>query len=121
MSRNAQAPRPMPAVYAHPFTCPSEAWSWGLNGWLARMEGARCRAGLALIPRPCEPGDVVRAAWRLAREGRIAHRELAVLVDYGRVAMRPDPTRPAQAAAAHLYERAMRVLEAVLRAKGIVQ
>lgn len=103
-----------------PFANAEEAWFWSVQATDAKMAGARITAGLGLVPRPCEPGDVVRAVDRLYRQRRLCRDHLLVLVHYGRQALPPDPGRRREERASVLWTEAFNRLAPVLRAKGIV-
>ncbi len=104
-----------------PFGSAEEAWFWSVRAQEARAEGARCGAGLGLVPRPCEPLDVMRAVDRLYRQRRLARDHLHVLVHYGRRSMPPDPDRFREQRASVLWREAFDHIGTVLRDKGIVQ
>lgn len=103
-----------------PFAAADEAWWWAVLAHRARAEGARIAAGRGLVPRPCEPIDVLLAARRLWRRGSLGPRHLTVLARYGEEQLAPDPVRPHQAADAALWLEALHRLDGVLRRKGIV-
>lgn len=103
-----------------PFADAEEAWFWSVQATDAKYAGARITAGLGLVPRPCEPGDIVRAVDRLYRQRRLCRDHLLVLVHYGRRAMRPDPDHRREERASILWTEAFARLAPVLRAKGIV-
>jgi hypothetical protein len=120
-SKEKDAPRmPIPQPAQTPFADPQEAWFWSVQATDAKLAGARIAAGLGLVPRPCEPGDVVRAVDRLYRQRRLERDHLLVLVHYGRRAAAPDPQRTREARASLLWGEAFARLGPVLRAKGIV-
>jgi hypothetical protein len=108
---------PDPAV---PFESVEAAWFWFMQAHAARHEGARVRAGLAAVPRPCEPVDVLRVVDRLYRQRRLIRDHVAVLAHYGRRVMAPDPARRREARAHLLWREALARIEPALRAKGIV-
>lgn len=105
---------------AVPFADPAEAWFWCVQAYQARIDGARLRAGVGLLPRPCEPVDVMRVVDRLYRTRRLLRDHLAVLGHYGRRVLPPDPDRHHEARAHTLWREALDRLGAVLRLKGIV-
>ncbi|HEY0833317.1 MAG TPA: hypothetical protein VGE72_05350 [Azospirillum sp.] len=118
--------RPRPAASAErvggvPFGSPEEAWFWSVQSHDAKAEGARVTAGRGLVPRPCEPGDVLRAVDRLYRQRRLVRDHLHVLVHYGRRLMAPDPDRFREQRACTLWREAFAHLGPLLREKGIVQ
>lgn len=114
-------PRPVQSVPGEPFASAEEAWFWSVECHLARLEGARPVAGLARVPRPCEPLDVIGAALRLKARGELVPAHFQVLVEYGRIALVPDARLPSQAAPARLWQEALDRLTPPLRAKGIVR
>lgn len=118
---NAPLAPPPPPRAEVPFASVEEAWFWFAEAQAARQEGARIRAGLALLPRPCEPLDILRVVDRLYRQRRLLRDHLLVLARHGRRHMAPDPTRRHEARDATLWREALDRLEPVLKAKGIVQ
>ena len=104
-----------------PFDDAEEAWFWSVQAQDARSEGARVVAGLGLVKRPCEPGDVMRAVDRLYRRRLLVRDHLHVLVHYGRRRHAPDPERHREQRAHGLWREAFERLVPVLRDKGIVQ
>ena len=120
MRRRKFVPRPQTTEAGRPFETVEDAWFWALECYCARHEGARPVAGLGDVPRPCEPQDILVALHRLHRHGRLGPVHLEVLGDFGRRLSPPDPKAPGEAAAATRWREAMRPLERVLRAKGII-
>lgn len=118
--KHRHAPRPLAASRGVPFDSAAEAWFWCMQCLAAREEGARITAGLALVPRPCDPEDVLVAAERLARAGRLRRGHVQVLVRAGRALLPPDPQNRATETAARLWDEALDSLATVLAARGIV-
>lgn len=115
------APTAAPATApGEPFADPVEAWFWCVQCALARVDGARLRAGLGGVPRPCEPLDIIASIDRLYRQRRLLSEHLEVLVDYGRRLEVPDPAWREEASAARLWDEAFDRIGPVLRRKGIV-
>ena len=104
-----------------PFGSAEEAWFWSVQAHEAKAAGARVTAGRGLVPRPCEPDDVLRAVDRLYRRRLLLRDHLHVLVHYGRRLMPPDPQRHREQRAHTLWTEAFAQLDALLREKGIVQ
>jgi len=105
---------------AEPFRSGEEAWFWTMAALVARRDGARVRAGLGVIPRPCEPDDVVKCLDRLYRQRRIDLRHARILRIWGERGTAPDPRFPNERADAALWREAISRLEWPLRVKGIV-
>lgn len=103
-----------------PFDSAEEAWFWFIRAQEARNDGARFAAGQGLLPRPCEPLDIMRVLDRLYRTRRLVRDHLLVLRHYGRRDMAPDPRRVKEARAYQIWEEALERIESVLVAKGIV-
>ncbi|MEI6558952.1 MAG: hypothetical protein WCO00_11145 [Rhodospirillaceae bacterium] len=120
MARERISPRPASAVPGQPFDSSEEAWFWFVQAHDARAAGARVTAGQGLVPRPCEPVDVLRVVDRLYRQRRLVRDHLAVLVHYGRRLMAPDPARRLEQRASGLWAEAFAALTPALRTKGIV-
>lgn len=116
----AYAPRRVSHELWVPFASAEEAWFWAWPAWAAKMEGARVVAGLADVPRPCEPSDVVNAARRLLRQGAIHMNHVEALVVWGAAGQAPNYARARERIAWSRWRDAMDALEQVLRAKGIV-
>lgn len=123
MPRDHSAPCPpfVSALPSVPFSTVEEAWFWFVQAHEARLSGARVRAGLGEVARPCEPVDVARVVDRLYRQRRLVRDHLHVLVHYGRRLLAPDPARRHEQRAATLWHEALERLDPVLRGKGIVQ
>lgn len=105
---------------AVPFTDVNEAWFWAMQAHQAMLDGARIRAGQALLPRPCEVTDILRVVDRLFRQRRLLREHLLVLARYGRLSMAPERDRAHEAADWLLWNEALERMEPLLRAKGII-
>jgi len=70
-ARPGFAPFRAAMAQAEPFRSVEEAWFWTMAGLIARRDGARIVSGAGLVPRPCEPDDVVKCLDRLYRQRRI--------------------------------------------------
>ena len=114
------APRRICLEVCVPFASAEAAWFWAWPAWAAKMEGARIVAGLADVPRPCEPSDVVNAVRRLLRRGALHMNHLEALVAWGAQGQAPNYERPRERIAWSRWRDAMDALEPVLREKGIV-
>lgn len=104
-----------------PFESAEEAWFWFLDAYQAKHDGARISAGLALVPRPCEPLDILHALDRLYRNRRLIWDHLLVLKHYGQRRLPPDKSRAKEVRAYYLWHEALKRLEEVLRRKNIVR
>ncbi|MCB1537777.1 MAG: hypothetical protein H6865_05270 [Rhodospirillales bacterium] len=87
----------------------------------ARLDGARFTAARGNIRRPCEPVDILRIMDRLHRTRRLSMDHFRVLRFYGLRQMPPEAWRRSEARAATLWREAMRAIEPVLIAKGILR
>lgn len=121
MACQRSAPRPSGSQTAQPFRHAEEAWFWFVQCRSAQTEGARVSAGMARVPRPCEPVDILAVVDRLYRRRRLLRPHLEVLADYGRQCLRPDGRRPGQARAARLWDEALGEMTPALRRKGILE
>jgi hypothetical protein len=121
----------MPNTHMHPrpvFTPPgsvpfadvAEAWFWAMQAHQAMLDGARVRAGQALLPRPCEGADILRVVDRLFRQRRLLREHLVVLARYGRLVMAPERDRARETADWLLWTEALERMEPMLRTKGII-
>lgn len=108
------------AMEGIPFPNAGEAWFWAVQAQIAKGEGARVAAGLGLVARPCEPGDVIRVVDRLYRRRQLTRDHLHVLVHYGRRMDAPMPDRWREQRAASLWREAFAVIAPALAEKGIV-
>ena len=120
MAGDRYVPNPGPGNACVPFGDPEEAWFWSVQATEAKIAGARVTAGRGLIPRPCEPDDIMLAVDRLFRERKLIRDHLMVLVHYGRRMMAPDRERCREERARLLWDEAFRRIGPVLRRKGIV-
>ncbi|MCW2245348.1 hypothetical protein M2352_000939 [Azospirillum fermentarium] len=108
------------AMEGIPFPTAAEAWFWAVQAQVAKNDGARVAAGLGLVVRPCEPGDIIRAVDRLHRRRQLTRDHLHVLVHYGRRMDAPKPDRWREQRAASLWREAFAVIAPALVEKGIV-
>lgn len=108
------------AMEGIPFPNADEAWFWAVQAQIAKAEGARVVAGLGLVSRPCEPGDIIRTVDRLYRRRLLSRDHLHVLVHYGRRLEAPQPERWREQRAASLWGEAFAVITPALVDKGIV-
>jgi hypothetical protein len=104
-----------------PFKDAEEAWFWFIAAQEARLDGARFAAGQSLMPRPCEPVDILKVLDRLYRNRRLLRDHLLVLRHYGRRHMPPDERRPKEMCAFRLWHEALERIGEVLERKGIVE
>ena len=102
------------------FDSAESAWFWFLAAQKAKEEGARVTAGLATVPRPCEPVDILKVVDRLYRHRRLLMDHIQVLRHYGLRMCPPDRRRPKEVRAYRLWNEAMDRMEVVLVDKGIV-
>ena len=93
MTKDKYIPKPTPDRDVQAFDSAEEAWFWFIQAQQARNDGARFTAGNGLIPRPCEPIDILRVLDRLYRHRRLTMEHLLVMRHYGRRQMPPDPRR----------------------------
>ncbi len=103
-----------------PFDNAEEAWFWAMSCLVAREDGARFVAGLALHERPCSPDDLIVSAERMGAAGRLKPSHLQVLAGYGRRLLAPDCRARTEQRAARLWDEALDLLTTVWRGKGIV-
>lgn len=103
-----------------PFDNAEEAWFWFIMAQQARIDGARFTNGETLVPRPCEPVDILKILDGLYRRRKLLRDHLLVLRHYGRRNMPPDPRRVKEVRASVLWAEAMEALEPELIRKGII-
>ena len=104
-----------------PFDRVENAWFWFIQAQDAKVDGARITAGQALVPRPCEPSDILKVLNNLYRNRLIKWDHCLVLRHYGRKQMAPDARYHKERKAAQLWQEAMARLYPVLARKNIVQ
>jgi hypothetical protein len=120
-SRERHPPRPVNDRNTVPFDTVEEAWFWFINAQEARVDGARFTAGLSLVPRPCEPIDILKVLDTLRRNRRLLMEHLLVLRHYGRRRMPPDARRIKEARAYKIWTEALTSIGEALERKGIVR
>lgn len=120
MTTDIYTPRPSAHASTVPFADAEEAWFWFIQAQQARVEGARITAGAGLVPRPCEPIDILNVVSQLHRARRLLIDHILVLRHYGRRMMAPDPRRMKEMRAHGLWREALERIEPVLIRKGIV-
>lgn len=103
-----------------PFDTMEEAWFWFMRSVAAGRDGAMQRAGLAQMPRPCEPSDFLNILDRLYQKRILLIDHLRVLSHYGERLYPPNPRRPKEARSYYIWLEALSHLEPILRAKGIL-
>ena len=120
-SREKYVQRKQTATPSVPFESVEEAWFWFVAAQEARIDGARFVAGAGLIPRPCEPLDILQTVDALYRRRRLLREHLLVLRHYGRRRLAPDDRRVKELRAHGLWSEALERLGEVLERKGIVR
>lgn len=108
-------------LFATPFDSTERAWFWFMQASAAKAEGAKITAGEALVPRPCEPLDILRIVDRLYKQRRLILDHIRVLAHYGRRLLPPDPYRFKEVRASSLWREAIGMMDPIMREKGIVQ
>ena len=106
---------------AVPFESAQEAWFWFILAQDAKNDGARVTAGQALIPRPCEPTDILQTLDRLYRNRLIKWEHCLTLRHFGRKQIAPDVRYVKERKTAKLWDEAMARLEPALVRKNIVR
>lgn len=115
------SPKPQADIETFPFESSEEAWFWFIAAQQAREDGARFVQGEALLPRPCEPIDILKILDRLYRQRQLLIDHAKVLRHYGRRQLPPDPYRVKEMRAHKLWHEALERLTPVLVSKGIVR
>jgi hypothetical protein len=111
-------PFPTAPARTEPFASAEAAWFWCVETSEALHSGARLRAGMGKVSRPCEPVDIQNVILRLARQKLLNDAHLRTLGRYGQRQLRPDPTTGLRDAS--LWHQAMNRLTPVLQRKGII-
>ncbi len=78
---------------AQPFETVEDAWFWFIQAQQARIDGARIAAGVGVVPRPCEPIDILQALDGIYRNRKVTMEHMLVLRHFGRRMLPPDPRR----------------------------
>ncbi len=104
-----------------PFDTIEDLWFWFIMAQQARNDGARYISGAGLIPRPCEPVDILKILDDLYRKRRLLREHLLVLRHYGRRHLAPDPNRVKEVRSYYLWKDALERMRPVLERKGIIQ
>jgi len=120
VKRQKRVPKPPSAVAGIPFDSAEAAWFWATQCLMARRDGARIVAGLALVTRPCDPEDVLATVERLHRRGPLTRHHLAILAEFGQRLQAPDARNRGEERAARLWDDALDTCATVWRRKGIV-
>ncbi len=121
MTRSPQAfPTSARAPATTPFRSAEEAWLWTMAALVARRDGARVRAGVGRVVRPCEPDDVVKCLDTLYRRRRIDLVHARILRIWGERQAAPSPGFASERGDWRLWREALERLEWLLRVKGIV-
>jgi hypothetical protein len=120
-SKDKYTKRGYPQLETVPFDSAQEAWFWFIQAQEAKNTGARIKAGQGMMPRPCEPLDILQVLDRLYRNRRLLREHLLVLRHYGRRMLAPDPRRIKEARAHSIWHKAFECIEPVLVRKGIVR
>lgn len=103
-----------------PFRSAEEAWFWTMAALMARRDGARVRAGIGRVNRPCEPDDVVKCLDTLYRRRRVDLVHARILRVWGERQAAPNPAFATERGDWRLWREALERLEFLLRMKGIV-
>lgn len=101
-----------------PFANAESAWFWCVETSEAMHSGARLRAGMGRVARPCEPVDIQTVVLRLARQSMLSDAHLRTMHRYGQRQLRPD--RATRQGDAYLWQQAMTRMTPILQRKGII-
>ena len=107
-------------LHAEPFRSVEAAWFWTLAALNARRDGTRHSASNGLMPRPCDPDDVVKCLDTLYRRRRIDLVHARILRIWGERGVAPNPAFPSERSDWKFWREALDRLEWPLRVKGIV-
>jgi hypothetical protein len=122
MSRETRyTPKPVDNAETVLFETVEQAWFWFIQAQQARIEGVRLTSHVGLIPRPCQPVDILQVLDRLYRAKEISMDHLLVLRHYGRRMLPPDPRRPKEIRAWRLWNEGLCRLAPVLEKKKIIK
>jgi hypothetical protein len=91
-----------------------------MRALVARRDGARYTAKQGLVPRPCEPDDVVKCLDALYRRRRLDLVHARILRIWGERQSAPNPAHATERCDHRLWREALDRLEWTLRVKGIV-
>lgn len=121
MANQDRSPRPVSEIETVPFETAECAWFWFIQAQQARNDGARIVMGLADVPRPCEPLDILKVVERLYRNRILIMDHLMILRHYGRRMMPPDARRVREMRAHKIWSEAFAHIAPILERKGIVR
>ncbi len=99
-----------------PFADAETAWFWCLETSEAVHSGARLRAGMGAVARPCEPVDIQNVVLRLVRQQLLNTAHLRALSLYGKQQLRPKNRDHYT-----IWQQAMNRMTPILQRKGIIQ
>jgi hypothetical protein len=120
-SREKYTPRRNNFTETYPFETAQEAWFWFIAAMEAKVDGARFSAGAGLLPRPCEPIDILKVVDGLYRNRRLLRAHLLVLRFYGRRRLPPDEHRITERRAFGLWTEALERIGEILESKKIIR
>ncbi len=121
MARPRYVPRPTNPVAGMAFESSEEAWLWAAHAARYAEAGANLTANKAVIPKRCEPRDVIALACRLRRQQILSGLEFGALCRFGVQERPPDARVREEEADARLWDSALDKLHQPLVRKGIVQ
>lgn len=99
-----------------PFPDAESAWFWCLETTEAVHSGARMRAGMGAVSRPCEALDIQNVVLRLVRQQLLTTAHLRTLCVYGQRQMTPSFF----SSDALLWQQALDRMTPILQQKGII-
>jgi hypothetical protein len=120
-SREHYSPKRQGFTESFPFENAEEAWFWFIAAQEAKIDGARFSAGAGLLPRPCEPIDILKVVDGLYRHRRLHREHLLVLRFYGRRRLPPDQHRVKEMRAYDLWTEALERIGEILERKKIIR
>ncbi len=103
------------------FDTVEDAWFWFIVAQETRLDGARFIAGMAVVPHPCEPVDILKTVQNLYRNRQLIRDHLLVLKHYGRRRIPPDDRCVKEKRAHFLWHEALERISEVLERKGIAR
>ena len=103
-----------------PFDNAEEVWFWFCQSLEARGNGLRSRCDYSGKIRCLEIGDVERILKKMRAKMEVNGRCLRTMIKWGRIGTPPYYDKRAKRSEVRLWENGIYVLEAYLKAKGII-
>ena len=101
-----------------PFENSEEAWLWCCL--CESLGNQRAKGSSGRIARPCESSDIILSVKKLVQAGQLNQNHLKVLSKYGLLQIPPHENFGQPPRECSLWREGLKLLENILRLKGIV-